>query len=348
MAEKSPRLSQEVVDLAWEAVEASNRAFDNIRGSLTDQERANAQADFDVLTDMASSAWQLPDSPFDPSSLEYAVRSAGVEVPEAIESLDYGYKSRIITRYIKTSKMITIRINNGSLPETYKMPDLNEFADRLVALAPSYEAWVAEGWEPEVVFVPEELSHEQWNNLLRGHKLKNGRSSEGVSIEWEGIYNPIDITAPTTKETDHNLWDVAVMSGLDHPALVNVSPDGTHGNSAAETIKLLSKLPSFTPSSSMEGIIKQFSPSQDMHFAFELARLNRGERPADVDTENWTIGKEKIVVDGAPQSLFYYWRSATSKVCSSWVSIDYSRASAIGVRPSVRGKDLVRGSQSIN
>lgn len=346
MAEKSPRLSPEVVDLAWEAVEASNRAFDNIRGSITDQERASAQANFDVLTDMASSAMQHPNSPFDPSSLEYTVRSAGVELPEELKDLDAEYIGRAVARYIKAREMITSRIYDGSLPETYKMPDLNEFADKFVALAPSYEAWVAEGWEPEVVFVPEGLSHQQWDNLLRGHRLENGRSSEGVSIDWEGVYNPIDITAPTTEETNYNLWDVAIMSGLDHPALVNVSPDGTHGNSAKETIKLLSKLPSFTPSSSLEGIIKQFSPSQDMHFAFELARLNLGERPADVDTENWTIGKEKIVVDGAPQSLYYYWRSATSKVCSSWVSIDYSRASAIGVRPSVRGKDLVRSSQS--
>ncbi len=52
-----------------------------------------------------------------------------------------------------------------------------------------------------------------------------------------------------------------------------------------------------------ELLIKQLSPSEDMKFAIQLGRLERGEQPVD-SNGIWTIGKENVKVDDALCSVF--------------------------------------------
>src|SRR5438309_1826663 len=107
MAEQLPKLTPEVVDLAWQAALEASRTFDSLRMAeidilqsqrnldvvkswisevdepipaarlkeygetamrFLDKRRNDAQANFDLLTDMAAPMMLLPNSPFKPRS----------------------------------------------------------------------------------------------------------------------------------------------------------------------------------------------------------------------------------------------------------------------------------------
>jgi len=369
MAEQTPHLRPEVIDLAWETAQASNRALDALREAEAVQEeiarlapgagvnihiaatealkqkRTYAKANFDLLTNMAAPIMRLPGDPFATESTEIApivLPEVDAETAKRLEVLPADYRERVVTRHAEARETIARLIKDGMLPETYQLPELSTFAERIIALAPTYEAFAVRGWQPEVVFVPEGLSFEQWHGLLSGYKLKSGyhNKSKGAQRSWGDYAN--SLTDPTAKETaDNGVWGIAIVSATDDPVLLRVSPDGTYGPNAKEAVKALAELPTVSNASNPEAVIKQFSPSQDVYFGLQLARFERSEQP--VDAESWTIGKENIMVDGAVQSLRFSYGQYVYQICSHLADqVRFHRHT--GVRPSVRGKDLIPGS----
>jgi hypothetical protein len=321
MTERNPQLSQKVIDLAWEAAQASDRAFD-------ERDLAN----FKILSDMAATVMLLPTTAFNFQRAEIPsaqVPEIDVETTERLEVLPTDYRKLVLNRYTEKNEVVGTQINANTLPEHYRLPGLSEFIEEVIALAPVYEAFIKNSWEPEVVFVPNNLSLEQWDSLLMGHTLPNGRKSKGLSRAWR-------VNEVYDQGTDANPWYLAIVCSTERPPLTNVSPDGEHGSRANKTIRILSELPNIADVSSPEAIINQASPSEEMYCAFQLARLERGEQP--VDTETWTIGKENISLG----SLFFSFPIYKRQVFS-FFSDRAHRLEGSGVRPSANGKGLVLG-----
>jgi hypothetical protein len=85
-------------------------------------------------------------------------------------------------------------------------------------------------------------------------------------------------------------------------------------------------------------MIKQLSPSEEMAFAIQLGRLERGEPPIDINT--WTISKENVKVGRVLGSVFSRFDSDVRRVHSG-VGFRYFAYGNGVVRVSARGKDLI-------
>src|ERR1019366_4391761 len=152
--------------------------------------RNDAQANFHLLTEMATPVMSLPKSPFALSSNEptaiVAPQSAGA-ITEQSEPLPADYPECLVTRHVQKSEAVLRQIKDGTLPENYALPELSVLLVRAIPLASTYEIMVKNGWQPEVVFVPRGLSLEQWNALLTGHRLADPSWSEGGDRTWAGF-----------------------------------------------------------------------------------------------------------------------------------------------------------------
>lgn len=329
-----PRLTPEVINLSWEAAQASNRAFDalqeaeagitkfqeivnlavegvvvsNDASSFFEQKRNDAETNFNLLMNTAASITSLPNNPFalnstedTPTAEQFIIKGIDTELFEQLKALSADYRQHAFTLYAEKRIAVTQQIQDGELPESYQLPELNIFTERVVALASTYEVMVKKDWKPEVLFVPKDLSLEKWGGLIRGRELLGyGRKSGGARRSWTG-YRPV---VPTSFEADGRLWDVVIISGAERPVMLNVSKDGKHGSKAKQAVKELSELPNITDTSSAEAIIKQASPTEEHYFALQLAHLERGEKPVDAHT--WTIGKENIQVGKVLKSLCFH------------------------------------------
>ena len=358
-------LSQEVIDLSWEISQASNRAFDTLReaeasitevqgvakavegGELTyeaiaplEKIRNDAQANFHLLTEMATPVMSLPRSPFAPDSGEAATILATQSVARATERpevLPIDFRERLVTRYVQKREAVARQLADGALPENYQFPELSDLLERAVSLAATYEVMVESGWEPDVVFVPRGLDLEQWNALLTGHRLVDQSWSEGLHRTWAGF----EIAHPASSEVEVSPWSIAVISGAERPVLTSVSKDGKHGFNAKKAVKELSELPSVTDTSSAEAVILQASPTEERYLALQLAHLERGERP--VDSKTWTIGRENLEIGEEWGSLYFYFHPKECQFKSIWRRIDVCDNSD-GIRPSAGDEDVVANS----
>jgi hypothetical protein len=250
-----------------------------------------------------------------------------------------GYGERVVTRYNEKYVAVDGYIREGRLPEAYRLPELGALIDRAVAVAPTHEHLKKIALEPNVVFVPKGLTREQWNGLFKGQKLSNGEVMEG---NWYGFDE--ELIDPTMPEADDSLWDVAVISETDRPALTNVSKDGEHGSNAKKALKAMLAMPSVEGQSLTSAeLVAEVSPREEVYNGMQLSRLERGKLP--VDSETWTISKENVKVDGTLRSVFQSFYPGDRQVDSAWSSLGYADVSD-GVRPSASGGDLLLKSQA--
>ena|GEM_PF-768722 len=361
MTEPMPHLTPEVTNFSWEIAQAANRAFDTLReteANITEVQkvaltvegvvltyaamaplekiRNDAQANFRLLTEMATPVMSLPKSPFALSSNDItatvAQQSTAVTTEQS-ETLPADYRECLVTRYVQKSEAVLRQIKDGTLPENYALPELSVLLVRAISLASTYEIMVKNGWQPEVVFVPRGLSLKQWNALLTGHRLADQSWTEGVHRTWAGFE-----TAPPTLSLNVSPWGIAVVSAATRPVLASVSKDGEHGFNAAYALRVLAELPSVNGASSREAIIREASPTEEQYLALQLARLERGEMP--VDSETWTIGHEDLEIGGEWGSLYFYFRPKEHRFKSIWRNRG-AFDNNDGVRPSAGDEDLV-------
>ncbi len=357
-----PHLAPEVIGLSWDIVQAANRAFDTLRAveaNITEVERIaisvegaeltngalaplekirnDAQANFRLLVEMAAPAMSFPRSPFarrtNDAADAVATRLAG-ESAEPLQGLSAGYRECLVARYAQAREAVARQINDGTLPESYELPELSALLARAISLAPTYETMANNDWRPEVVFVPRGLSLEQWNGLLTGHRLADRSWTEGVHRTWAGF----EPARPAAAVTDASAWGIAVISAAERPVFTSVSKDGEHGFNADDTVKALSRLPSVLDDTSPEAIIRRASPTEERYWALQLARLERGEAP--VDSETWTIGREDLEIGEELGSLYFYFRPREHKFMSIWRNRD-AFDNNDGVRPSAGDEDVV-------
>jgi len=264
------------------------------------------------------------------------------ETAERLETLSPDFRERVTTRYSERYTAVDGYIRAGKLPEAYRLPELGALVDRVVAVAPAYEAINKDG-QAEFDFVPQGLTSEQWNDLFKGHQLPNG-----------GLYRYLDgyeVKDPINPNTDASIWDAAVMDVSDDPKVRGISADGSkavRGRDLKKSMKTLDSarsaigLPELDGSesdlSADELVIKQVSPSEGMMFAMQLGRLERGEQPVD-SNGIWTIGKENVKVDGRLRSVFSSFAPRSREVRSYDGRRDYASVGIV-VRLSARGKDF--------
>lgn len=285
---------------------------------------------------------------FDPS-----VRSQNPAALELADGAPREYKKESASAYDCAVTMTSSLIDKGKLPEEYGITPLPELREKITALASVYEAFENKGWEPEVVFVPRGLDKVQWNNVLAGHAIfsrrikgaqlgapfNTERQSKGVQ-DWKEHSRGLLVPSSQFDPSDTGLWDVAVVSATSRPALVNVNPAGTVGAGLESAIEKLSSLPVVPKESGNEGIITSWSPSKDVYFALQLARLVKCGIPVD-DGRTLTIGKENVDDRGMRKSLFFTWIASDRKVISDDNSIR-QHGDHVGVRPARAAQDLAK------
>jgi hypothetical protein len=270
------------------------------------------------------------------------------ETAERLETLSPDFRERVTTRYTERYTAVDGYIRAGKLPETYRLPELGTLVDRVIAVAPAYEAIKSEARQAEIEFVSQGLTINQWNDLLAGHKLPDGDTTNGV-YRYHDVSKVTDPTNP--KDADTSLWDVAVMDVSPEPKVRGISADGSKAARGYDLKKALKSLrqahsafglpeldASLSDLSADEVLIKQLSPSEDMTFAIQLGRLERGEQPID-SNGTWTIGKENVKVFGWLYSVFSLFYPRDRLVRSDSGYRDYAYGNVV-VRLSARGKDL--------
>src|SRR4051812_20575654 len=97
-------------------------------------------------------------------------RDSGPPRSEFLERLPTDYAERIEYSYQDFTALIAEAIAAGKLPAEYEMPGLESFEEEAIRLAPSFEFQNKHNWQPEVVFVREGFSSEQWNGLFTDDK----------------------------------------------------------------------------------------------------------------------------------------------------------------------------------
>lgn len=270
------------------------------------------------------------------------------ETHERLNSLPEDYRERVLVRYNDRYIATDGYIRAGKLPEAYRLPELGDLVDRVIAIAPAYETINNQGGQAELDFVPRGLTIEQWDDLLSGHKLPGGETSRGAYR----YHNVNKVTDPTNPNADASLWDAAVMDVSPNPKVRGIAADGSKaasGYNLKKSLKTLREahsaigLPELDASTSnlsaAELLIKQLSPSEETKFAIQLGRLERGEQPVDPNGI-WTIGKENVKVGDALGSVFSSFFSSNRRAYSNYDDRDFAYGSRV-VRVSARGRDFI-------
>jgi hypothetical protein len=388
MSEQMSPLSQEAIDVAWDAAQAANsahtaltraeRVLIEVQGvaelgvegikvadeawKVLEDDHDFASADFYRLSSMAGivmfqavdgdpqkSPWSYRETKADteetPDEAETRLRQevenefevdTDPKTKKKLESLPQNLRDRVALRYNQKSAAVAEYVRQGKLPEDYLLPDLSVLIERVMAVAPTFEHMqYEEGWQPEIVFVPQDLSPEQWNGLIEGQKLPDGSTMNGTYRSFSG-----ETSDPTNSKPDANsLWDVAVIDTGHEPTYLNISKDGTHGSNAKKAVKALAKLPSVKDNSSAEIIVAQVSPREEVYNALQLSLLEQGEWP--VDRETWTISKENVTVGGGLGSVLQSFNPDYRQVYSAWSYRDDAGDDG-GVRASASGRDILK------
>jgi len=211
---------------------------------------------------------------------------------EKLETLPAEMKNQVVCHYTDTFRSTEANIREGKLTENYRLPELSEFIDDILALAPTFEAIKANAGQPAIEFFERDLTDEQAHATLSGHKLADGRASAGVFRE----FSEHRLTTAGVRDAPvANHWGVVVLDIAEMPTIRGISKDGKDaikGVSAEAVIETLKTLPDVTETKDTEVIVAQASPSEAAYCGVQRRRLERGESPLDVDA--WTIGKESL------------------------------------------------------
>lgn len=324
MSEDAPNIPIEETDIdyAWRQAHKANQAYDELQsaqvtgrayralnaGSLDAEQLdtlssnvTNAEAAFEYHKSLAAPLMSAPNSPFkleifDPMS------DLDTDVRAMLKDLPAKYRLNVITQYQAIYAAVLRQQAEGAWPADLPPPELGALIESITALAPSYEIMSSHVWKPELVFIPR-LTSEQWNNLFIGHVLGSGKRTHGICFDELRAYG-INVERFTSLGGPSNPWEVAVISGHDRPALLEISADGQFP-AVPYLLENLRDLPtvSSTPHAAITTnaeIVRRASPPPSAYFALQFSRLAGMAEP--VDTYHATICRS-LPGDGVAVSM---------------------------------------------
>ena len=196
---------------------------------------------------------------------------------EPLEDEKRIYAGLAYERYDLMSDAVNGAIADMHLDDAYQLPDKESFYRDIEILSPFYDVMLARGWEPEFVFVPDGLTHQQWSGLL-------GTSDGG---------QPRDVLDASGLQTfDDELFDfghgespwrlVVICTTVDVP-IAGISPDGERGQAAGTIMRTLEDVVSVDEFDTAEEVVKYISPTAAEYLAAQWTRLIDREEPLDSD-----------------------------------------------------------------
>lgn len=262
------------------------------------------------------------------------------EIDEAtkarLEALPASLGELVASRYMQKYVAVTRYIEQGKLPEDYRLPELSTFMDMVEAVAPTFEHLAITEAEPSVEFVPQKLSDGQWNSLFSGHSA----TRNGTYRTFSGQL--IDPTKPKPEEagaeTTGSLWDVVVIDSAKRPTFTNVSKDGTRGTNKKIATAALQQLPNANADQSAKEAIAGASPTESTYRGLQLGRVERGEQP--VDPLTWTLARENTKVGRRLRAVYLSFDPSIAEVGSNWGRLDIADDSD-GIRVSASGQEIL-------
>lgn len=308
-----------------EVLESANKANDAHNYSLN-HSSPEAEAEFDWWSERTGAIIEMADA-----------------MPEIMPR---AYRETVAARYLEIQNMVNQRIEEGILPEQYKLLGLNEILlNRLKTLIPTYEIMEDRNWQPEIVFVPQGLKFRHWNKLLVAYDDRLTDFDEGE--EPEGLYHSwIDDQEIARQEVkDTSIWDVAVVSAADNLPSINISRESKLiPNSRYGIKKLMLELPGINKTLSWREIIEKVSPTEEIYCALQMALLEREKPPVDSGTPTTrTLLRDGIIIRGRKTQLCANRDPVIEEVgiFMAIYSSDRSRnKNRLNIRPSVRSRDL--------
>lgn len=253
-----------------------------------------------------------------------------------LEELHPSY-SRILTEhYDDRCNSLRKQIEDGTVPVEYSLPSLTAFRERVVRLQPFFEAFSAMRWQPEVVFVPQNLPLTTWHKLLTGHNVFYGGLSTGIRVDIDPEFKHV-----LDDRHGSEMWDVAVICGCNEPAFSDVSPTGLLGCGAKAGFVAESLCEVFECRDGLEkGLLgRRFSPSVDTYWALQLDRLEKQQPP--VDDRTWTMVKESINIGLVSLPLRLGWSHWDRAVYGGEWRMGWDSLGG-GFRPTVTGVDVLQ------
>lgn len=256
----------------------------------------------------------------------YPERSVGVEKPSP-NILDIESAHRLSVENLMLE---------GKLPAQYDLSSsTNEMKEKLEQLKPVYDIFNKKGWEPELVFTPKGLTLEQWSDILTGYELPNGE-------KFRGIYKPSLKLAEFKfnclgNRVDDDLWDVAVVSSLDKPAILDINPEGNLGKGSLKDIDELVPLLNDWRKDVDRLMIKRISPTVETYLAMRLAGLERGDKT--IDSRTHTLVQEDV--DGSSDRTVLCIGPHDDRSIKFGFVAPTQHTPNVGIRPTVRAKDLL-------
>lgn len=277
------------------------------------------------------------------------------ETGSRLEALGSEYCTDISAHYEETAAAFAGYITSGKLPGEYRLPGLNYFIERLSALAPTRNTYQRNGWQPKTTFVPQNLSFDQWDDILTGHELPDGHLSEGAWRNWDD--NQDSLEKLDDAGTKH--WEVAIISSVPRLTLRSISPDGAHGPNAKSVIRALSTLIPASDTLPPSVVMQRASPSLATYFSLQHRLLlnrqvlvdtsnrqvPREDEKEPMDTFVRTILSERVTIERAlplgEKAVVACWDPTLRKFVALYCRLEDATSGKIGVRPTESGKNLV-------
>jgi len=195
---------------------------------------------------------------------------------------------------------------------------------------PIFDVMQQKGWKPEVVLVPKGLSLDTWNTLLTGHRLPDGKLSEGLAYPENILDNP----EPVSDETDR--WEVVVISAGSRPPIREVRPDGANDKYTQKMNALIADLLDKTKSSSLP-TVRRFSPSREAYLALQLTQFARHKPPVDA-----IYGGSQTIAKELHEELYAWrlgWDEFSNRITCNFYRID-ATTEDVGLRPTIMEQEL--------
>lgn len=257
---------------------------------------------------------------------------SSIEIEE-LEKIPIEVMTELVSKHRLLGAVLNKAIDNKSLALEYRLPEMSFFAADIINLIPVFIAAQEMELEPEFIFVPQNLTIEQWSNLLNNlSSITNNRNLENGITVTNNFEVPIDRFQNDKLENNH--WKLSVITSSpltvqgNQAIVTKLCRDGLNLPDRENIAELTKFFTNQEYAANLAPSIKQTDTRFDDYLSLQLLRLLNHQEP--IDSIHWTIGEMRQDDQGQVIVSLYKWSKIHHAISLNYVYWDYLSTEGVG------------------